>query len=144
MLIITRPRYSLFKCKNHPPPNPAMISELCVGACATSNFAWLLCQIRHRKKQSIWSKFSKERITRAFFFPCTDIRRAKDITVFLPSDINDHLAISAARGMASTTLRNNVATCDNVALWNATRCVRRQIIRRATQSASDYILQIKR
>jgi len=45
---------------------------------------------------------------------------------FFPSDMNDHLAISAARDMAATTLRNNVATCDNVALRNATRCVRRQ------------------
>lgn len=39
-----------------------------------------------------------------------------DIFAFLPSDINDHLAISAAGGMASTTMRNNDATCDNVAL----------------------------
>jgi hypothetical protein len=39
-----------------------------------------------------------------------------DITVFLPSDIKAQLAISAVGGMASTTVRNNVVTCDNVAL----------------------------
>jgi hypothetical protein len=64
-----------------------------------------------------------------------------DITIFLPSDINDHLAISAV-GVWLPPQRETILL--HVITLHCEMPPDVADVRLATQSASDYILQIKK